>query len=166
MDEALECALPHLDPVVGGISRTLLLAAAVIYGSPLLAASSTSSLNVSVEVVARTIVTLDRAPASVQITSEDAARGYVDIPQAVFFRVRTNASNGYALEFEPVHYPFTRAEIRWANSGATVGSDGAWIAHAYESGLTTGSLDVRLILAPGVAAGSYSWPLQFDAISR
>jgi len=152
--------------MLGRISRTLLLAALVIYSSPLIAASSASSLNVSVEVVARTLVTLDRAPESIEITTEDAARGYVDVPQAVFFRIRSNASNGYALEFEPMRYPFTQAEIRWGNSGATVGTDGAWIAHGYDTGTTTGSLDVRLMLTPGVPAGSYSWPVQFDAISR
>ena len=41
------------------------------------------------QVVARTIVAVDQQPPSVEITSSDVARGYVDVPSAVAFRIRT-----------------------------------------------------------------------------
>src|SRR5713101_8817943 len=80
---------------------------------PAAAGSFSAQMQVSVRVIPRTIVTVDRQPATVEITASDVARGYVDIPQIVAFRIRSNAVNGYTLQFEPITAPFRRAEITW-----------------------------------------------------
>ena len=142
---------------------TMILAAVAI-ATPLFAGGSTSStLSVSVQVVARTILTVDSQPATIQITSDDVARCYVDLPQSVAFHVRSNAANGYALEFQPLSYPFSRADVSWGTTVATVGSDGAWLTEPYQQGTSTGSLNVRLSLAAGTQPGNYAWPVRFDA---
>ena len=125
--------------------------------------SKSSSLTVSVEVIGRTILTVDSEPASVEITANDLARGYVDVPQSVLFHVRSNAANGYTVQFQPLAGPFSRADVNWGNALATIGSDGAWLSQPYRQGTTTGMFSVRLTLAPGVQAGSYAWPVRFDA---
>jgi len=125
--------------------------------------SKSSSLTVSVEVIGRTILTVDREPASVEITANDLARGYVDVPQSVLFHVRSNAANGYTVQFQPLASPFSRADVNWGNAMATIGSDGAWLSQPYRQGTTTGMFSVRLTLAPGAQAGSYAWPVRFDA---
>src|SRR5579864_5494136 len=85
------------------VPRTLLLAIAVMaVVAPLSASTTSAPLMVSVEVVGRTLLTIDRAPASVEITPLDAARGYVDLPQSVSFHVRSNVAGGYRLVFEPL----------------------------------------------------------------
>jgi len=131
---------------------------------PLFAGGSKSaSLTVSVEVIARTILAVDSQPASVEITGADVDRGYLDLPQSVMFHVRSNAANGYTVQFQPLEGPFTRAEINWGNSIATIGSDGAWLSQPYQQGTTSATLSVRLTLAPGTQPGSYAWPVRFDA---
>src|SRR6266550_643196 len=99
-----------------------LLLAFTAMSAPLYAGSSTAQINVSVQVIARTILTIDAQPATVSITTEDIARGYVDVPQSVAFRVLSNSREGYALTFQPVSYPFSAAEVRWGAQMATVES--------------------------------------------
>ena len=142
---------------------TILLVTALVAATPIFAASKSASLSVSVEVVARTIMTVDSQPAAVEVTSDDVARGYVDVPQAVAFHVRSNAANGYTVQFQPVSGPFSRAYVSWGNAQATVGADGAWLSEPYQQGTATGTFNVRLALAPGTQPGSYAWPVRFDA---
>jgi hypothetical protein len=124
-------------------------------------------MTVSVQVIARTILTIDAQPSSLSITSDDVTRGYVDVPQAVAFRVRSNSREGYSLTFQPVSFPFSAAEVRWGAQTATLeGSD--WmssLSHPYQQGGSTGSLSVRFRLASGVEPGNYAWPLQVAASS-
>ena len=141
----------------------ILILTSIVTALPVLAASKSASLTVSVEVVARTIMTVDSQPATVEVTADDVARGYVDLPQSVLFHVRSNAANGYTVQFQPLSGPFNRADINWGNSLATVSSDGAWISQPYQQGTTSGTLSVRLALTPGTQPGSYAWPVRFDA---
>jgi hypothetical protein len=145
------------------IPATLLLT--VILIAPAYAASTSAQLSISVEVVARTILTIDSQPANIEITAADVARGYVDVPQAMAFRVRSNAINGYTVQFDPMSYPFSRADINWGNTSATVGADGTWLTRPYQQGTTAGSLNVRLTLSANASPGSYSWPVRVAANS-
>jgi hypothetical protein len=146
------------------ITAFLLLAVIVAIG-PASAASTSAQLSVSVQVVARTILTVDRQPGSIDITPSDVARGYVDLPQAMVFHVRSNASNGYSVQFDPMSYPFSRADINWGNTSATVGTDGTWLTRPYQQGPTPGSLNVRLTLSADASPGSYAWPVRIAANS-
>ena len=129
-----------------------------------LSAGTSAQMTVSVQVVARTIVTVDQQPPSVEITSEDVARGYVDVPTAVAFRIRSNARNGYALQFAPVAAPFSSARVSWGNTTVNVGNDGSWVTQPYQPAVTsTGTMSVRLALDPGTAPGTYAWPVSFAA---
>jgi len=130
---------------------------------PLCAGSSSATLSVSVQVLARTIVTVDSQPSTVSVTAADVARGYVDLPQSVVFHVRSNAANGYAMQFEPIGFPFSRADVTWDSASATIGSEGAWLSEPYEAGTHSGAFNVRLELAPGTQPGAYDWPVRFDA---
>ena len=129
------------------------------------AASSSAEMRVSVQVIARTLLTVDQEPTSVQITADDIARGYIEVPEAVAFRIRSNASNGYSVQFQPVDYPFSKAEVKWGSSVAVVGSDGSWLTQPYQQGTTTGLLNVRLTLASSTTPGTYAWPIRLAADS-
>src|SRR5258708_3694967 len=117
-----------------------LLLAFTAMSAPLYAGSSTGQINVSVQVIARTVLTIDAQPATVNVTADDIARGYVDLPQAVAFRVRSNSREGYSLSFQPVNFPFSAAEVRWGAQVAIVeGSD--WVPslmHPYQQGGSAG----------------------------
>jgi len=108
-------------------------------------------------------MTVDSQPASIEVTADDVARGYVELPNSVVFHVRSNASNGYVIQFQPVMGPFSRADVSYGSSLAAVGTDGAWLSQPYQQGTTSGSFDVRLMLAAGTQPGSYAWPVRFDA---
>lgn len=136
-----------------------------ILSIPALAGSKTAQMNVSVQVIARTILTVDSQPSSIQVTAADIARGYIDLPQAVTFEIRSNASSGYELQFQPVSYPYDHVSVQWGNGVATIGADGTWLTHPVQVGTTTESMSVRLILASGTQPGTYAWPLSFSASS-
>lgn len=137
----------------------------VLSVGPAFAGSVSAPLNVSVQVIARTILKVDSQPSSIEITDDDVARGYVDLPGAIAFHVRSNASAGYSLQFQPLAYPFAKADVSWGNSQATVGADGSWLTRSYTPGMVNGTMNVRLTLAPGTQSGSYSWPVAFVANS-
>lgn len=143
----------------------LLVATFVIVAAPAYAGSASATMAISVQVVGRTLLTVGQQPASVVVTQSDIQRGYIDVPAAVAFQVRSNAREGYSLQFEPVSGPFAQAKVTWENSTAAVGSDGSWLTHSYQQGTTAGRLDVRLVLAPDATPGSYSWPVRFAATS-
>jgi len=148
--------------------RTILLLsllAIAVFLPTAYANSVSATMNVSVQVIARTIVTVGQQPAAINVTANDIQRGYIDLPAAVAFQVRSNARNGYALQFEPVGGPFSQAQVKWGTSTAVVGSDGSWLSRSYQSGTATGLLDVRLVLTADAAPGSYAWPIRFDANS-
>jgi len=156
----------------GAMRRTnatsLVAIALIAIASPIYAGSSTAEMTVSARVIARTILTVDSQPASVSVTAEDILRGYVDVPQAVTFRVRSNARDGYALGFQPLNFPFSAAEVRWNGRTTTVQSGNDWatsLTHPYQQGGSAGALVVRLRLSAGAEPGTYSWPLQFAADS-
>lgn len=128
-------------------------------------ASQSSQMHVSVEVVARTIFTVASQPTDLTLTATDVARGYVDVPSAISFQVRSNAHNGYAVQFQPLSAPFAEAQVSWGTTTATVSSDGSFVAQPYQQGTTFGSMSVRLSVAPGTQPGTYAWPLSVDANS-
>ena len=143
----------------------LLIATFVILAVPGYADSASATMAISVQVIGRTLLTVGQQPASVEVTQSDIQRGYIDVPAAVAFQVRSNARDGYSLLFEPVSGPFAQAKVTWENSTAAVGADGSWLTHGYQQGTMAGRLDVRLVLAPDATPGSYSWPVRFAAES-
>lgn len=143
-----------------------LLSAVATVPTALAGGSASATMHVSVEVVARTIMTVDHQPDVVTLTQQDIDRGYVEIPAAVAFRIRSNASNGYAVQFEAVGYPFTRAKIAWDSQSAVVSGDSSWLTRPYQPGEQVGSLNVTLDVSPNTAPGTYPWPIRFDADSR
>jgi len=141
---------------------SLNLAAAAV---PATAASRAADMQVSVVVVARTILTVDQQPTIVQVSASDVARGYLDLPQAIAFRIRSNASNGYTVQVGPISAPFTHAEVTWNRIVMVVSSDSTSVRQQYQPGTTSGVLSVRLLLAPTTVPGSYHWPIQLTAAS-
>jgi len=132
---------------------------------PAAAGSFSAQMQVSVRVIARTIVSVDQQPVTVEVTSGDVARGYVDIPQVIAFRVRSNAVNGYTLNFEPVTAPFSGAEVTWNGSVMVIGNESSWMNREYHRVATSGVLRVRLLLAPATQPGNYPWPIRLTAAS-
>lgn len=143
--------------------RTVLasVTAALLLLSPLpVAADSSATMNVSVRVVARATVTVD-APAEVEVTAADLARGYVEIP-AIQLRVRTNSPNGCLLQASKTDDAFASVEVAFGNTTMTVAQE-SWVSRPYSKGGETMMVNMRARLAPGASAGRYTLPVHFSA---
>ena len=149
-------------------SAVPLIIALIAIAAPLRAGSSSAEMNVSAHVIARTILTIDNQPSAVNITADDISRGYIDVPQAVAFHIRSNARDGFTLSFQPIDFPFSAAEVQWGGQGTVLQAGNAWsspLIHPYQQGTSVGSLAVRLRIVAGATPGSYAWPVQFEANS-
>ena len=104
-----------------------------------------------------------RAPASIAISAEDLARGYVDLAEPIEVAVRTNAPEGVllgmALRTAEVHTVLLNGEaglVRVARAGATlpVAKEGR--------GLVTQvvRLRARLELSAAAAVGRIAFPIR------
>ena len=101
--------------------------------------------------------------ATLNVTPEDVARGYIDVPAATDLMARTNDRNGFSLSFDARSNLFRRAQVTGLGSGVELGPKGG-IAHQPFAGTQMlMRLSYRFFLAPEVAPGSYPWPLQISS---
>ena len=131
---------------------------------PLWAASSSAEMRVSVTVVPRTILIIDSEPSRVEVTAADVARGYLELPDALVFRVRSNNPAGYLVQVSALGGPFGRATVTWGSSSVSIGTTEGWIAQPYRRGVTPPVVaSIRLEIPRGTAPGSYPWPVAVSA---
>jgi hypothetical protein len=141
----------------------IMLAIVAIGTLPALAGSSSADMNVSVQVIARAIVSVDSQPSAVTITAADIARGYVDVPAPIVVRVRTNSRQGYLLQVENQSETFSSIELSSANIAMNVGAHETWIQRPYTAGGDVLPMRARLHLASAATIGSFSLPIAFSA---
>jgi hypothetical protein len=148
---------------LGAVMRPAALAIAAVLWIPpaVLAESASARMNVSVQVLARAVVTVDNMP-EIEITAADLARGYVDVAQPLQFRVRTNSRAGCLLQVARTDETFSAVELSFGNTNMTVGQE-SWIARPYVPGGESVTASVRVRLAPGASLGRHPLPLAFSA---
>lgn len=98
-------------------------------------------------------------PRAIEVSAQDVGRGYVDLPAPVELALESNAPTGYTIVFEREGDDFAGAQVRGLGQQVQVASQGmiGWKPGARRE---TMQFHVRLELAPGLAPGSYRWPLQ------
>jgi hypothetical protein len=104
-------------------------------------------------------------PASVRVTREDVARGFVEAQGPLEVSVRSNTAGGYLLAIATRSQFFRSAQIRGLSAPLQVGPEGGAVRQpAGGSGMSavTLALAVRFDLPPGAAEGEYPWPFQFS----
>ena len=140
-----------------------LLAFVVLGTLPVLAESSSANMQVSVQVIARAIVSIDSQPAAVTITEADIARGYVDVAAPIVVRVRTNSRQGYMLQVANQSETFSSIDLTSSNVEMNVGAHETWIQRPYIAGGDLMPMRARLHLSAAAAPGSFSLPIAFTA---
>ncbi len=135
---------------------------------PARAGSASASLAVSVVVPPRAILSVDAEPASLSVTPEDVARGYVDVPVATRARVRTNTPEGWLLEIHVAPGPWRSLEVTGLGAPAQVSGSGGFLARPYPGTTRPVPLELscRFLLAPDAAPGLYPWPVALAATPR
>jgi hypothetical protein len=123
-------------------------------------ARASSSIPVSVTVIANARIRNEYQVAQLRVTANDVSRGYVDIQDASRFSVATNSRVGYLLEFHPVSHLFESVEVRGLGSPVQLGADGgAIVQRGPLPPSLTHVLGFRFFLSPNTAPGNYAWPL-------
>jgi hypothetical protein len=131
--------------------------------TPLAADSVTAPMQVSVQVLARAIVTVDSQPNVIEITADDISRGYVDVNAPIMVRVRTNSRRGYMLQVEKTSEIFSALDLSLPSGSMNVASHESWIQRPYVSGGDVIPVHARLFLSPGATPGSHALPVAFSA---
>ena len=140
----------------------LTIALGLLMSVPASAGSVSATMMVSTQVVARAVVAVDSAPASVEVTSADISRGYVDLASPITIRVKTNSSRGYMLQVDKISEAFSRVELSAATLAMSIAQQ-SWIERPYVAGGDLVPVHARLLLAPGAVPGSYALPVAFSA---
>lgn len=120
-----------------------------------------SEFSVSATVRAVANIELQSAPGSLLISNADIRRGYIDIVQPTQFTVRSNSANGFALEVMTVAPVLTSMLVQGLDSDLSLGAEGGTIVQRWRKPQALAvSLRFRFVLAPGLQAGNYPWPLR------
>ena len=119
-----------------------------------------SRFQVSLQVPVRLALQPLREPASVMLTADDLARGYVDIPAR--YHVSHNDRRGYVLQI--VHLGGVAREVRISGLGGTlvVADDAVEVHRDGQSFEQDVALEFRLVLEPAAQAGSHDWPVALN----
>jgi hypothetical protein len=117
------------------------------------------SVGATVRAVAN--IELQSSPAAVEISPADLARGYVEIEQPTQLVVRSNSQNGYVLELLTISPMLTSMVVHGLESDLALGAEGGSIVQRWQKPQAVNlSMKFRFVLAPGLKAGMYAWPLQ------
>ena len=144
-------------------TAAILLACALVGAVPMFADSTSANMQVSVQVMARAIVSVDSQPASVTVTAEDIARGYVDVAAPIVVRVRTNSRQGYMLQVENQSETFSSIELSSGNFEMNVGAHETWIQRPYVANGDVMPMRARVHLSQAATPGSFAMPIAFSA---
>lgn len=147
------------------VNRTLaaFVGLTLLLTTPLAADSVTAPMQVSVQVLARAIVTVDSQPATIEITAADVTRGYVDLDAPILVRVRTNSRRGYMLQVEKTSETFSGIDLSLPGGSMNIASHESWIQRPYVSGGDVMPIRARLFLSAGAMPGAHALPVAFSA---
>jgi hypothetical protein len=102
-----------------------------------------------------------QTPSTIEISSRDIAQGYIDAPQITQLSIKSNSQHGYVLDFLRVAPVFTGLIVQGLEGEAMLGADGGAVVQRWQQPQPVHlKLKYRFMLAPGLRAGTYPWPLQ------
>jgi hypothetical protein len=122
-----------------------------------------TTFGVGAMVLARADIAIAALPEQVEVSAQDVARGYIDLPRVARLTVNSNSAAGFALEVLPlsdllagIDVDGTGAQVHFDAGGGSI----AW--HGLRGRSIPMALGFRLTLAPGTVPGRYPWPLAFS----
>jgi len=140
----------------------LLLAVGFMPGQSL-AGVRQASIKVSATIVESVSKTVVRQAASLTVTKQHIAKGYIDVPAATILRIRTNNPRGYSLSVQ-VNEEMAKEVWVTANHNTTVISGGVGFVYQPYPGAAgeVKEISYRIFLSPDVKPGRYPWPLSIS----
>ena len=143
------------------VARVLLVGAASCV--VVQARDARTNFNVSATVNAVARLQVQSAPTEILVSGEDLRRGFIDVVQPTDLVIRSNSANGYALDLTTLTPMLSSVVVRGLKSEQSLSGEGGTIVQRWQAPQTVAlSLQFRLVLAPGLAAGRYPWPMHID----
>jgi len=143
------------------VARVLLVGAASCV--VVQARDARTSFNVSATVSAVARLQVQSAPTEILVSDEDLRRGFIDVVQPTDLVIRSNSAHGYALELTTLTPMLASVVVRGLSSEQSLSGEGGTIVQRWQAPQTVAlSLQFKLVLAPGLAAGRYPWPMHID----
>lgn len=143
-------------------SRIALPLIALLAATTAFADSFSTNMQVSAQVVARAIVTVESQPAAVDITEADIVRGYVDVQAPLQWLGRTNSRQGYLLQITKSSDAFGAVDLNFDSTTMHVSGE-SWIARPYVAGGESLTVRARLILTAATQPGRHALPISISA---
>ena len=156
-----------LPPHGRGVTASLALGAALVLapadGARPGESAAHASFSVGAVVLARAGIAAAEIPGTLDISANDVARGFVDLEHGARLTVLNTSSVGYALEVVPLRPLFAGIEVRGTGADVSLDANGGSIVQRGRRGASIPlALGFRFVLAPGIAPGTYPWPLAFS----
>ena len=127
-------------------------------------AGSKTTLTVSATVMANLTQFVLHQERAIKITENDISRGFVEIPSATIFQVKTNSRNGYFLRFEGGSEQFREVLVMDKGRTATLSGNGGLVHQPFSgAGIEVKELSYRLYIRENTQPGLYAWPFQLTA---
>jgi hypothetical protein len=127
------------------------------------ASVGSSTMKVTANVLPYLRLQVLKQVSTLNVTPEDIARGYIDVPAATDLMAKTNDRNGFSLSFDARSNVFRKAQVTGLAGGLELGPEGGMAHQPFTGNRMLMRLSYRFFLAPGVAPGSYPWPLQISS---
>jgi hypothetical protein len=122
-----------------------------------------TNFNVSATVNAVARLQVQSAPTELRVSDEDVRRGFIDVLQPTDLIIRSNSAHGYALDVTTLTPMISSVIVRGLQTEQSLSGEGGTIVQRWQTPQTVNlSLQFRLVLAPGLAAGRYPWPMHID----
>ena len=137
------------------------VACLALLSCPAIADEGRAPFRVVVIVPVRVALEVVGQPATLTLTADDLARGYVDIPGR--YHVSHNDRRGYLLRFLPLAGVTREVEVRGLGGTVILGGDAVEVHRAGDSFEQDVALEFRFVLAEGVGPGTFDWPVQLTA---
>jgi hypothetical protein len=100
----------------------------------------------------------------IDVTSEDVARGFVQIVGGSRLVVVTRSQSRYAVHFAPRGVLFRSVQIEGIGRTVELGAQGGTVVQRdVPAGKAVVAVNYRFRLAPGTVPGTYAWPLEIVA---
>jgi hypothetical protein len=124
-------------------------------------AHATFTVSATVNAVAN--IESQSAPAELTITTADLQRGFIDVIEPTALVIRSNSPSGFALDVTTVAPLLSSILIHGIGAEIALGPDGGTVVQRWQNPhVTRVLLTFRLVLAPGLTAGSYPWPMRIS----
>ena len=130
-----------------------------------MAGSNEAKLQVSATVLKHASLQVLAQPASVVVTADDIARGYVDVPMPAQVAVQSNTQGGYMLMFDSQGEFLRQTLVKGLDTEVQLGASGGGVAQrAAGRGMskTVLALGFRFVLSESARQGVYAWPMRMS----